>query len=157
MSRHEPDERTRRIRAASEEIEARRRRILGLLRHGLPMRDAGRLAEALSSYSEARGRLDRVAREALPGWDYSPPAVAYHEVHGRQDPRQMARNYGAQAAILDAAVQMGLQTTVTHEDGGTRLEIRGPKDRLEELARYADEELDRAVQIEDHPDEEDAP
>jgi len=153
-----PDERTRRIRAALEEIEARRHRILKLLQRGIPMGDAERLADALSLFSEAYGRFAAVAHEVLPGWDYSPPAVLRHHVRGPGSPRKMAADYAALADAQSYAASMGLHTTVEHEDFSTYLTVRGPRCALAEVARYADEELDRLVEIEEDRDEaEEAP
>jgi hypothetical protein len=133
-----------------------------LLRHGIPMGDAERLAEALSSYSGAYGRFDAVAREILPGWDYSPPAVLTHTVTVlRERTSDIGRNFIKQAQLQEAAERMDLEIRMRYDDRDVSLVVRGPKDRLEELARYADEELERTVDVEEEEDpyhgEDDAP
>lgn len=144
-------DRTRQIKDALGEIDRQRLKILALLRHGVPFGDAEGLAGALASLARATQGFEAIAREVLPGWDQPQNAVLRHEVRGPKGPRQLAADYAALADVELYAGTMGLRTEVEHGDFSTRLEVRGPRALVEELARYADEDLGRAVEL--SPDE----
>lgn len=76
-------------------------------------------------------------------------AVLIHNVRGPEHPADMGRNFTKQARIIDRAKSLGLPHELEYEDWTTYLWVRGPRPTLEALARYADEELNRTVDIEE--------
>ena len=76
--------------------------------------------------------------------------VLTHAVKGPESPADMGRNFTKQAQIIQRATSLGLHHELEYEDWSTYLWVSGPKATLEELARYADEELDRTVDIEEN-------
>lgn len=81
-------------------------------------------------------------------------AVLTHSVTGPEDPADMGRNFTKQSLIIERARTLGLRHELEYEYWSTYLWVRSPRTTLEELARYADEELNRTVDVEEDDEDE---
>ncbi len=91
--------------------------------------------------------LDEGARRA------GSPAVLHHTYTGPEDLRDMATGYAKSADLLEEANRRGLEARYELEDHCVHVTAFGPRGDLEDLARFANHELHRTVEVVDAEDD----